>query len=305
MICIVDGPYLSYRAYCAGGVEGMYRATLSTLFEISESHDAVWLLWERPDGKGSELRRGILPEYKCQRDPKPEEYLQGIRTLSPIVRDCGWNQAFPAEGEADDAALTLTNEFASAGKGVSLWGRDKDWMQLLAIPGVSMLLPPTAGLGTWERVAAEDVPRLLGVPVEHVADLLALAGDTSDGVPGMPRIGHVRAKALLATCPDLVPLILDGQGDAAVARVAERDIGLAAHAQSCTDRADLLETMVRVVKLYPVDAVRGAGRLDARAAERGLRAIDCGWAVARLAELARDDWDEAADDSGKLDDWSE
>lgn len=303
---VIDGQYLTYRAYCAGGVEAMIKSTIGTMTDLASAGEELWIVWEAPDGTGNRLRRSVLPEYKHRREPKPDEYFSALDRLTPVIRDCGWHQAVPVDGEADDAAMSLCQVFCQAAERVRLWSRDKDWLQLLTLPGVTVFHPPTSGLGQGREVTADDVPGILGVPAERVVAYLALCGDTADDVPGMPRVGARRARDLIAACPGIVDMILAGRGDEAVAQVAGHDAPLAAHAQRCADRSELLETMVRLVQLYPVRVVETRGRLDAGAAEAGLRDLGCGWAVPQALASARDDWGEAADDSaGKLDDWSE
>lgn len=307
-ICIVDAPYLTYRAYCAGDLQSCTNGTLSVALDLLQRHD-VCLVWESPDGTGNELRRAILPAYKSRREPKPSEYLEALPPLQDCLTHCGCDHVWPREGEADDAAYTLTVEALAQGRDVLLWGRDKDWYQALALDGgrVRMCLPPTAGLDGGRTIGADDVPGILDVHAYQVPDYLALAGDTADGVPGLPRIGKQRAAALLKAAPRFVTDVLLGRGDLAVRHVVQRDAALAPHAQACADRADLLRQMHEVVVLREVGVTRRPGAFNRAMAAQALELLGCDWALPRLAALGTDEWGAGAPAAASAtveDDWS-
>lgn len=301
---IVDGAYLSYRAYCAGGIEGLNRHTLSVLLGLLDSSDCVWVAWENPSGGGSDLRREIYPAYKSRRGAKPQEYFTGLQAIRDAATVLGINQAYPAAGEADDVAHTLTVNLANGRDEVALWTRDKDWFQLLSRPGVSVILPAAKGLGADTELRGAELQSYFGVPPELVVDFLALAGDTSDDVPGMPRIGAKRAAELLRACPDLVGEVLDGRGDAAVAMVLATDAGLAPHAARVAENPDLLRDMRDLVQLRDVKLDTTMGKFDRAAAEAALVGLGCQGLLPRLARLGVDPWTETVEIDA-VDDWGE
>lgn len=303
MTCIVDASYLTYRAYCAGGTDAVHKASVSTLLDLLAHDPDVWLAWECPGGRGLDLRRAIYPDYKSRREPKPPEYHDAVRVLQDAMRPLGISQAWPDEGEADDVAWTLTYRALRHHRNVLLWSRDKDWLQLLYDPSVSMVLPATHGKQD-RLVSVADVPSILGVPSGLVASYLALAGDPSDDIPGMPRIGAKRAAELLAACPALVALTIAGEGDQAVAEVATVNASLAGHAQAVADRPKLLGQMLDLVLLREVELVEQRGQYHGHEAEQALATLGCPWAVPRLAAVSWDDWGDTTPTEPE-DDWSE
>lgn len=300
MRAIVDGPYLTYRSFCAGGLDAMRKSTVNVVLDILESCDRVAIVWERPDGGGAELRRVEYPDYKANRRPKPVEYLEALDAIQRAACDMGVDQAWPERGEADDAAFVLAERYSTAGERVLLWTRDKDWLQMLTLPGVHVALPPNTGMGSPTIIRAPDCREHIGVCPERVIDLLALAGDASDGIPGMPRIGQKRAVSLIEACPDLVPMILAGQGEKAVAAVLGVDVDLAGYAEICARNAEQLRVMRGLVTLRGVGLDERPGVFGLEPARKSLGAIGCEWALGRLNSADRDNWGDAGED-----DWGE
>lgn len=147
------------------------------------------------------LRKDLYEAYKANRAPMPEDLksqLPWIRRLIeayriPILEEEGY--------EADDMLGSLAKKAAEAGYHVILVSADKDLMQLVG-PRVSMY-----HTGRNKLYDPAGVTEDFGVPPERVVDVLALMGDASDNVPGVPGIGEKGAKGLIQEHGSLAALL--------------------------------------------------------------------------------------------------
>lgn len=135
------------------------------------------------DGGGPLLRSEILPEYKGQRKAMPDDLAAQI----PVIRrafEAFRIPCFIAPGyEADDVIATLARQAAARGLKVTICTADKDARQLLS-DQIRIL-----NLRTGDIIDVAALQQEWGVRPDQVVDLLALTGDTSDNVPGVPGIG--------------------------------------------------------------------------------------------------------------------
>ncbi len=136
-------------------------------------------------------------QYKIQRPSMPE----ALRSQIPIIRDVvrAYNlPIFEKEGyEADDVMATITRKFSGSSMDVVVISDDKDLFQLVG-PHVSVYSPRRALM-----ISDAQVEEILGVAPDQVCDLIALAGDKSDNIPGVAGIGEVSAKKLLKLYPSV------------------------------------------------------------------------------------------------------
>lgn len=148
------------------------------------------------DGRGN-WRKDLSPEYKAHREKQPESmYGQLDRVKAQLVAD-GF-LLWTADGyEADDIIAGMTAAAVAAGHEVVVASHDKDLTQLIA-PTVKMLVT-----STWEFRGEAEVVAKFGVEPAAIGDFLALVGDKSDGVKGIPSVGPVTAKDLLIKHGDL------------------------------------------------------------------------------------------------------
>ena len=200
---LVDGSGFIFRAYYAvaygqakvltnpagvpvGAVLGFTNMLLKLLKDYHAPYLAVIF-----DAARANFRNEIYPEYKANRDETPEDLIPQF----PLVRAA--TQAFdiPAlemEGyEADDLIAAYTKLALAAGKTVTIVSSDKDLMQLIR-PGVRILDPMKN-----QFLGPEDVLEKFGVTPDKVVDVQALAGDSTDNVPGVPGIGIKTAAELI------------------------------------------------------------------------------------------------------------
>lgn len=137
------------------------------------------------------FRREIYPEYKAHRPPSPPDLGQQLERCYEIVKAYAapvWKQ----DGvEADDLIASAVHCARKSGVRVVIVASDKDLMQLVA-PDVML----------WDTmrdrvIGEEEVEQRFGVKVAQLGDLLALMGDSSDNIPGVPHVGPKTAKELL------------------------------------------------------------------------------------------------------------
>ena len=210
---LIDGSAFIFRAYHAlppltrrsdGLPVGAVAGFCNMLFKYVEdargddapTHAAVIF-----DYAGKTFRNDIFEAYKANRPPTPEELLPQL----PLVREA--TRAFNIPGiekegyEADDIIATLSCQARKAGGRVTIISSDKDLMQLVG-GGVEMLDPMKG-----RRIDRDAVEAKFGVPPEKVVDVQALAGDSTDNVPGAPGIGIKTAALLIREFGDLETLL--------------------------------------------------------------------------------------------------
>ena len=197
----MDGHSNLYRAFFAirGGLAapdgtptnaayGFLRMQHKMLRELSPSHVAVAF-----DTGGETFRTRLDERYKAHRPPMPDELRVQVPLAQEAVALLGLAVLAHPDVEADDVIGTLAVRAARAGFEVVIASGDKDLMQLVADPLVTM----------WhtrlERLLDErGVAEVFGVGPARVGEVLALMGDASDNVPGCKGIGEKTAKELIA-----------------------------------------------------------------------------------------------------------
>jgi ribonuclease HI len=196
---LLDGSSYIYRAYygykdlaTSGGmptnaVFGFTKMLLALLQENNPDHLAV--VFDPP--REETFRRELYPAYKANRDVMPDDLLAQIQYIKKILE--AFNiPALKASGfEADDVIATLARRYASEDAQVTVVTGDKDLMQI--IDDRISLLDTMKN----KRSGPQEVIDRFGVPAELVADILGLAGDTSDNIPGVPGVGEKTAAELV------------------------------------------------------------------------------------------------------------
>ncbi len=196
---LLDGSSYIYRAYygyrdlaTSGGmatnaVLGFTKMLMDLIQKNSPDHLAVIL--DRP--REETFRREIYPGYKANRDAMPEDLLAQIPYINKILLALNI-PALEAPGfEADDVIATLARRYAAEGVQVTVVTGDKDLMQI--IDERIGLLDTMKD----KRSGPQEVIDRFGIPPELVPDVLGLAGDTSDNIPGVPGIGEKTAAELV------------------------------------------------------------------------------------------------------------
>ena len=203
-IFVLDAMNLAYRAYYAfirrplvnsrgentSAIFGFANTALKIRRE--EKPDYWALAW---DGPGPKLRQQRFPAYKGTRKPMPADLVGQI----PVIEELAGALALPVLQEpgieADDVMATLAHRGEAAGHEVVLVTSDKDLVQLVN-ERIRMLSPVGRGEDyAWVDPAAVEAK--WGVRPPQVRDVLALMGDTSDNIPGVPGIGEKTAIELI------------------------------------------------------------------------------------------------------------
>ncbi len=204
-LVLIDGPNYVFRAFHAvkhnlsnskgqptNAVFGYVQMVRSILKDLSPTHVAVVF-----DPKGGTFRNQMYKEYKAHRPPMPEElvpqwdYVFQVTDAFNLARICVQNY------EADDVIATLARQAEAKDWDVTIVSTDKDLMQLV---GDKIWM-----LDTMRRkeYGIDEVKEKWGVEPAKVQDLLALAGDSADNIPGVPGIGPKTALELINTYGDL------------------------------------------------------------------------------------------------------
>ncbi|MDA1222734.1 MAG: DNA polymerase I [Planctomycetota bacterium] len=220
---LIDGTALAYRSYFAfattsrGGLTTRdghptaatfgFTITLRSLLE-REKPDHIAVAF---DGSRDDLERTKLyPEYKSTREKAPEEMLAQFDDIRDVVEAHGIKIVESPGHEADDVIGTLAVRGREAGMDVFIVTGDKDFMQL--VDDQVKLWNLRGSTRAPEILDSSSVVEKFGVKPEQMIDLLALMGDSSDNVPGVPQVGQVKASKLLAQFETL---------DAALERIDE------------------------------------------------------------------------------------
>lgn len=139
------------------------------------------------------FRLELNPEYKANRPPMPDPLKQQIPLIKEIAEAFGWELMQHEGYEADDLIGGMTLEYDDMP--VEIVSSDKDLSQLID-ERVSMLIP-SGSSGGFEIRDTAAVREKFGVAPELIVDYLALLGDASDNIPGVPGIGPKRAVEIL------------------------------------------------------------------------------------------------------------
>ncbi len=210
---LVDGSAYIFRAYHAlppltrksdgtpvGAVSGFSNMLYKLLTDMKDEHDPTHFAVIF-DYSSKTFRNEIYPDYKANRPEPPED----LRPQFALVRDA--TRAFnvpciEAEGyEADDLIATYARHAEEAGGAAVIISSDKDLMQLVT-DKVTMFDTMKN-----KKIGREEVIEKFGLGPEHVIDIQALAGDSTDNVPGVPGIGIKTAAQLIEEYGDLETLL--------------------------------------------------------------------------------------------------
>jgi DNA polymerase-1 len=153
------------------------------------------------DSKEPTFRHREFPEYKATRPPMPEELASQLPHVKELAQAFGLPVLEAPGFEADDIMATLAKRAVADGMEAMLVTNDKDLQQLVR-PGV-MVLAPRGRDDDPERIGEAEVEARWGVKPEQLGDVLALMGDSSDNIPGVPGVGEKTAVKLISQFGDL------------------------------------------------------------------------------------------------------
>ncbi|PHM74559.1 DNA polymerase I [Xenorhabdus kozodoii] len=197
-LILVDGSSYLYRAYHAfppltnssgeptGAMYGVLNMLRSLIMQYKPSHVAVVF-----DAKGKTFRDELFAEYKSHRPPMPDDLRLQIEPLHKMVKAMGLPILVVPGVEADDVIGTLALQAEKEGHSVLISTGDKDMAQLVT-PNITLINTMTNTI-----LGPKEVEEKYGIPPELIIDFLALMGDASDNIPGVPGVGEKTALGLL------------------------------------------------------------------------------------------------------------
>jgi DNA polymerase-1 len=196
---LVDGSSYLFRAYHAlppltnskGHPTGAIYGVINMIRKLIENEkpDFVGIIF---DAKGKTFRHEVYKEYKANRPPMPDELGCQIKPIHEIIKAMGFPLISIEGVEADDVIGTYAQQSLSENMQVLISTGDKDMAQLVT-NGVTLINTMTGKV-----MDNEGVVDKFGVEPEQIIDYLALIGDTSDNVPGIPKVGPKTAAKWLA-----------------------------------------------------------------------------------------------------------
>jgi len=310
-LVVLDALGLAYRAYYAmvrwGADADGKKVSFSTLStKRKEATNAIFgmasvfartrrdlrpdfwaLAW---DGPGPTFRHELYADYKAQRPEMPSELADQLTPIEDLARFFGLPVIEKPGMEADDVMATLARMGVEAGHEVILVTADKDMLQCVG-ERVQVYAPQARG-EDYAQLDADGVREKWGVGPGQIRDVLALMGDASDNIPGVPGIGEKTAVELMATFGSLAAVYdrIDEVSKPALKKKLVEHRAIAYLSQElATVRSDLdLELSLDDLKLAPIrrdELLEFARRweikrLETIASEEGVDAASAGAPVA-------------------------
>ena len=194
-IFVIDGSSYLYRAFHAmpplststgqptGAVKGVTNM-LMNLKKDSEGSPIIVVF----DAKGKTFRNDIYSEYKANRPPMPDELRNQLEPVKSICKAIGFPLIEIAGVEADDVIATIAKKAKDAKLKCVISSLDKDLMQLVDDPDTTLMNTMKHEIFNEEKVLEK-----FGVKPSQIIDMLALVGDSSDNIPGVPKVGQKTA----------------------------------------------------------------------------------------------------------------
>lgn len=197
-IILVDGSFYIHKVYYAFPplktsygkptwvIYGFIKILKSLIIRYHPIHVAVIF-----DAPGRTFRDDLFKQYKSNRIKMPENLFNQIDSLYKIIYAMGVPILQIPYVEADDVIATLAVFYAKIGQIVLISTGDKDMAQIVS-EKIHLIDTLSANI-----LSSEEIKKKFGVPPNLIADYLALTGDRSDNIPGVPGIGSKTAQILL------------------------------------------------------------------------------------------------------------
>ncbi|MGW9185133.1 DNA polymerase I [Agromyces sp. NPDC055661] len=210
-LLVIDGHSLAFRAFYAlpvdsfstrdgqhtNAIHGFLSMLLLLLQNEKPTHLAVAF-----DMSRQSFRTREYAEYKGNRGETPVEFKGQVPLLQDALRAMGVRTLEKEDFEADDILATLASRGAAEGYRVLLVSGDRDTIQLVN-DDVTLLYPNTQGVSQLKRYDTDAVVERYGIRPEQYPDVAALVGETSDNLPGIPKVGEKTAVKWLGLYGDL------------------------------------------------------------------------------------------------------
>ena len=187
---LVDGSSYLFRAFFAlppltnskGQPTGAIYGVINMLNKLMADYQPEYLAVIF-DPKGGTFRNKIYPEYKANRTEMPDELRTQIKPLFEVIKALGFPLIIKEGVEADDVIATLAKEAKKQKMNVLVSTGDKDLAQIVD-DDVTLINTMSNRL-----LDPKGVEEKFGVKPEQIIDYLTLMGDTSDNIPGVPKVG--------------------------------------------------------------------------------------------------------------------
>lgn len=200
-LMVIDGHSLAFRAFYAlpvdsfqtsdgqhtNAIHGFISMLLNLLNKEKPTHLAVAF-----DISRYSFRTREYPEYKATRGETPAEFIGQIPLLEDALHAMNIVTLTKEDFEADDILATLSRQGAEQGFHVLVVSGDRDTIQLVN-DDVTLLYPSKQGVSELTRYNDEKVFERYGIRPEQYPDIAALVGETSDNLPGVPKVGEKTA----------------------------------------------------------------------------------------------------------------
>ncbi|MDQ7064452.1 MAG: DNA polymerase I [candidate division KSB1 bacterium] len=201
---LIDGSALAYRSYFAfiqnplinsrGENTSAIYGFVRTLFKIfdEEKPDYLGVVFDTSEPT---FRHKAYKAYKATRQKMPDEMSEQLPILRQVIEALRIPIIEVPGYEADDILATLALKARERGLQVFLVTSDKDLMQL--VDSVIKIYNLRRRIDEAEILGPSEVEEKMGVPPQQIRDFLALVGDSSDNIPGVPKVGKKTAQSLL------------------------------------------------------------------------------------------------------------
>ena len=312
-LLVIDGHSLAFRAFYAlpvdsfstrdgqhtNAIHGFLSMLLLLLQNEKPTHLAVAF-----DMSRQSFRTREYAEYKGNRGETPVEFRGQVPLLQDALRAMGVRTLEKEDFEADDILATLAARGVAEGYRVLLVSGDRDTIQLVN-DDVTLLYPNTQGVSQLKRYDTDAVVERYGIRPEQYPDVAALVGETSDNLPGIPKVGEKTAVKWLGLYGDLDgilahadeikgvvgqnlrdgrenavrnrklnQLVRDVELDVEIAELESRPIDLES-VRPIVERLEFRTLMERVTKLVTGEA-NGGGGAAAASAPAGPEVVETG-----------------------------
>lgn len=205
-LVLIDGHSIAYRSYFAlirNPLRDSRGRNTSAVYGFLQALDKIEVRYPTDhivitfDAGEKVFRHEAYADYKKDRKPMPDDLVWQVPMITEIAQIQGLPVLLKEGYEADDIMATIVERFKDKFDRVVVVTGDKDLMQM--VDNKVVVYDPYKD----KEYDAPAVKEKMGVMPEQVTDLLALMGDSSDGVPGVPGVGPKRAKAFLEKHGDL------------------------------------------------------------------------------------------------------
>ncbi|MBK5239203.1 MAG: DNA polymerase I, partial [Actinomycetales bacterium] len=200
-LMLIDGHSLAFRAFYAlpldsfktrdgqhtNAIHGFISMLLNLLTKEKPTHLGVAF-----DISRYSFRTREYAEYKGTRGETPPEFIGQVPLLQDALHAMGITTITKEDFEADDILATLSHQGSAAGYKVLVVSGDRDTIQLID-NNVTLLYPSKQGVAELTRYDAEKVFERYGVQPHQYPEVAALVGETSDNLPGIPKVGEKTA----------------------------------------------------------------------------------------------------------------